>query len=156
MASDNASTIRDLYAAVNAKDLEEVLSYATADAKVRNMAFGATWDFRVDWPGFLDAFPDGSIEVKNLIAQGDLVVGEIFERGTHTGKPLLLPVGEIPATGRRLELPVVEIYRFRDDGKIVEMRSYFDAYSFFKQLGVGAPDVGAEARRATEGSPAAY
>jgi len=31
-------------------------------------------------------------------------------------------------------------------GKVVEMRYYFDAFGFFRQLGIGAPDVGAEAR----------
>jgi hypothetical protein len=51
------------------------------------------------------------------------------------------PTGELPATQRRVELKCVESYRFRD-GKLAEGRVYFDAFSLFTQLGVGAPAQG--------------
>jgi hypothetical protein len=40
-----------------------------------------------------------------------------------------------------VELPCVESYRFRD-GKLAEGRVYFDAFSLFTQLGIGAPAQG--------------
>lgn len=139
--TDNASTLRAVYEAFNAKDMEKVMSFAAADAHVTSMPFDAKVSYREDFEAWVKAFPDARIEVKKLIAQGDDVVAEIVGSGTHRG-PLPGPTGDIPATGRRMEMPLVEIYRFHE-GKIVEMRYYFDAFTFFGQLGIGAPSVGA-------------
>jgi hypothetical protein len=49
-------------------------------------------------------------------------------------------------------MPLVEVHRFRG-GKIVEFRYYFDAFSFFKQLGLGAPGLAEEARRGATSAP---
>jgi steroid delta-isomerase-like uncharacterized protein len=135
--SDNEKALSAVYEAFNAKDMDKLMSFATPDAQVTSIPFGATASYREDWEAWARAFPDARIEVKNLIAQGDHVVAEVVGRGTHTGA-LPGPTGDIPATGRRMEMPLVEIYRFRE-GKIVEMRYYFDAFSFFDQLGLGAP-----------------
>jgi steroid delta-isomerase-like uncharacterized protein len=145
--TDNASTVKAIYDAFNARDFDRLASYAAPDARATSIPFGATGGFREDFETWGKAFPDGNVEVKNLIAQGDQVVAEVVGRGTHQGT-LSGPTGDIPATGRRVELPLAEIYRLRD-GKIVELRYYFDAFTFLSQLGIGAPERGAEARRGT-------
>jgi len=143
MATDNASVLRGCYEAFNAKTLDRLDSYAAPDARVTSVPFGWKGTLREDLENYARAFPDGKIEVVNLVAQGDLVCAEIVGRGTHRG-PLQGPAGEIAATGRRVEIPMTEVYRFRG-GKIVEARYYFDAFSFFRQLGMGAPQVTTEA-----------
>ena len=144
---DNASILAGFYDAYNAKDLDRLASCVAADAQATSMAFGTKVGLMEHLQAWAHAFPDAQLEVKNLVAQGDYVSSEIVWRGTHTGT-LKEPTGDLPATGRRLELPLAEVFRFRD-GKIVEFRYYFDAFSFFKQLGVGAPEAGAEAGGAT-------
>jgi predicted ester cyclase len=99
-----------------------------------NVAFGGKVGFREYGEGWARAFPDGKIELLNLVAQGDLVVGEFTGRGTHTGV-LKDPTGEIPATGRRVEMSFVEVYRVRN-GKISEGRLYFDTGTVMAQLGI--------------------
>ena len=69
-----------------------------------------------------------------------LASAEFTGRGAHTGT-MKGPTGDLPATQRRVELKCVESYRFRD-GKLAEGRVYFDAFSLFTQLGVGAPAQG--------------
>jgi len=61
-------------------------------------------------------------------------VGEFTGRGTHTGV-LKGPTGEIPASGRRVEMSFVEFYRLHN-GKISEGRIYFDAATMMAQLGI--------------------
>jgi predicted ester cyclase len=140
---DLGTVVREMYEAWNAKDLDRCASYAHAGAQMRNMPFGATTSFREYIEGWARAFPDGRIEVRSVVAQGDLVMAEMTGHGTHTGT-LQGPTGVLPATQRRVELHCVECYRFRD-GKVADGRMYFDAFSMFRQLGVGAPARGPEA-----------
>jgi predicted ester cyclase len=141
---DLGALVRELYDAWNAKDLDRCASYAHADARMTNMAFGAKLSFREYIENWARAFPDGKIELTNCVVQGDDVVCEFTGRGTHTG-PLKGPTGEVGATGRQAELKCVECLRF-SNGKLAEGRMYFDAFSLFTQLGIGAP---MQARSAT-------
>ena len=133
---DNASIVRAIHEAFNDKDFDRLASYAEPAARMKNVPFDADLGFREDAANWARAFPDGKIETKTLVAQGDQVIAEMVGRGTHTG-PLAGPGGEIRATGRRVDLPCVEIYRFRN-GKVVEARTYFDANQLMAQLGIAA------------------
>lgn len=152
MASQDLGTlIRDMYEAWNAKDLDRCASYAHPDAQMTNMPFGATLNFREYIENWARAFPDGKIEFKSVVAQGDKAIAEFTGRGTHTGT-LKGPTGDLPATQRRIELQCVESYRFRG-GKLAEARVYFDAFSLFTQLGVGAAAQGRAATATPSSRP---
>jgi predicted ester cyclase len=141
MASqDLENAVRGMHEAWNAKDLDRCASYAQPDAKMTNVPFGATLGYREYIENWARAFPDGKIQLENVVVQGDRAIAEFTGRGTHTGA-LKGPTGELPATQRRVELKCVESYRYRD-GKLAEGRVYFDAFSLFTQLGVGAPAQG--------------
>jgi steroid delta-isomerase-like uncharacterized protein len=152
MASQNLETaVREMYDAWNAKDLDRCASLAHADARMTNVPFGARLGFREYIESWARAFPDGKIDVENIVAHGDKVMTEFTGRGTHTG-PLKGPAGDLPATQRRVELKCVESLRFRD-GKLAEGRVYFDAFSFFTQLGIGAPEQGRATAETTSSRP---
>jgi steroid delta-isomerase-like uncharacterized protein len=133
---DLAGMIRQMYEAWNAKDLDRCASFAHPDAQMTNVPFGEQLGFRQYVANWARAFPDGKLEIRRVVAQGDDAFVEMTGRGTHTGT-LTGPAGDLPATQRRVELGCVECFRFRD-GRIAEGRIYFDAFSLFKQLGVGA------------------
>jgi predicted ester cyclase len=77
------------------------------------------------------SFPDVHMEIVELIAEGDKVVGRFTCSATHLGEGL----GQAP-TGRRFDrAAVVAIFRFRD-GKIVHARSLEDTRSRLQQLGL--------------------
>ena len=139
-SQDLGKIVREMFEAWNAKDLDRCASHAHPDAKMTTTAFGATVTYREYIENWARAFPDGKIELKNLVVQGDKAIAEFTGRGTHTG-PLKGPMGELPATQRRVELLCVECYEFRG-GKVAEGRTYFDAYSLFTQLGIGVPAQG--------------
>jgi predicted ester cyclase len=141
MASqDLDKVVRELFEAWNAKDMDRCASHAHPDAKMTITPFGATVSHREYIENWARAFPDGKLELKSLVVQGDKAVAEFTGRGTHTG-PLKGPMGDLPATQRRVELQCVECYEFRG-GKVAGGRTYFDAYSLFTQLGIGAPAQG--------------
>jgi predicted ester cyclase len=80
---------------------------------------------------FRAGFPDVHMEVVELIAEGDKVVGRFRCSATHLGEWL----GHAP-TGRRFErVDEVSIFRFRD-GRIVHAWSLEDTLSRLRQLGL--------------------
>jgi predicted ester cyclase len=80
---------------------------------------------------FRASFPDVRMEVVDLIAEGDKVVGRFTCSATHRGAWL----GHAP-TGRRFErVDEVTIYRFRD-GRIAHAWSLEDTHSRLGQLGL--------------------
>jgi steroid delta-isomerase-like uncharacterized protein len=141
MASkDLGAVVREMIEAWNAKDLDRCASFAHPDAKMTITPFGMTLGFREYIENWARAFPDGKIDLESVVVQGDRGTAEFTGRGTHTGT-MKGPAGDLPATQRRVELPCVESYRFRD-GKLASGRVYFDAFSMFTQLGIGAPAGG--------------
>ncbi|HEV2070927.1 MAG TPA: ester cyclase [Acidimicrobiales bacterium] len=80
--------------------------------------------------GFLNAFPDATWTIDDMIAEGDQVATKKTLRGTHTG-----PLGDIHPTGQPVTLQYVDIMRVRD-GRIVEHWLSMDQLSFMQQLGL--------------------
>jgi predicted ester cyclase len=80
---------------------------------------------------FRASFPDVHMEVVELIAEGDQVVGRFTCSATHLGEWL----GH-PPTGRRFErVDEVSIFRIRD-GRITQVWSLEDTLGRLKQLGL--------------------
>jgi predicted ester cyclase len=80
---------------------------------------------------FRASFPDVHMEVVELIAEGDKVVGRFTCSATHLGEW----EGHAP-TGRRFErVDEVGIFRLRD-GRIVDAWSLEDTLSRRRQLGI--------------------
>jgi len=77
------------------------------------------------------AFPDLSIAIEDIIAEGDKVVARVLMTGTHRGT-----FGAFAPTDRHAVSPNIFIVRI-EDGRIAEGWISFDAASFWKQLGIG-------------------
>ena len=83
-----------------------------------------------------DAFSDGGVELVRLVEQGDRAACEWVVTATNTG-PLPLPDGRtVPATGRTVRLPVVDVFRLDGDGRIAEDHRFYDTVTFVQQLGL--------------------
>ncbi len=85
--------------------------------------------------GYFGAFPDLTLEIPLVLVSGNHIVCAGHMAGTNTG-PLASPEGEMPPTGRRVEIRIAFILRARPDGLIEEDQTYFDEAEFLKQLGV--------------------
>jgi steroid delta-isomerase-like uncharacterized protein len=81
------------------------------------------------------AAPDRSSREVMLFAEGDHVVEEARYIGTHTGTWRNPDGAEVPATGKKLDLPFVGVFRV-ENGKISSIRLYYDQIEVFTQLGL--------------------
>jgi predicted ester cyclase len=80
---------------------------------------------------FASAFVDARYLIQDIVAEGDKVVLRVETRATHRGE-----FHGVAATGRRVELTGIVIYRVRD-GKIVETWAEMDFGRLLRQLGEG-------------------
>jgi steroid delta-isomerase-like uncharacterized protein len=76
------------------------------------------------------AFPDMKVQVEDVIAEGDKVVGRFVVSGTNTGEFM-----GMPATGKAFTYDEIVIVRFKD-GKIIEHWAEMDSMGMMQQLGV--------------------
>src|SRR5438128_382424 len=76
------------------------------------------------------AFPDSSMTIEDMVAEGDRVATRKTFRGTHQA-----PFMGIPTTGRSVAIGMVEIVRFEDE-KVIEHWLEADMLGMLQQLGV--------------------
>jgi steroid delta-isomerase-like uncharacterized protein len=86
------------------------------------------------WKGWRVAFPDIRGTITNAFSGDGKVVKELTWRGTHTG-PLGLPDGEIPATGKSINVRSCEVWTI-EDGKGKIQVHYIDMMTLMEQLGL--------------------
>lgn len=79
--------------------------------------------------GFRAAFPDITIEVEDVVADGDLLAFRSTMRGTHRGEIL-----GIAPTGRQVAVGLVDMVRI-EDGQFVEQWGGPDMLDLVRQLG---------------------
>ena len=85
--------------------------------------------------GFQQAFPDVTHRTDRLLVAGDtLIMGGVFI-GTHEGI-LRTPAGDVPPTGRRVEVREVQLVTIDRDGLAVRLDTYFDRLEMLAQLGL--------------------
>jgi steroid delta-isomerase-like uncharacterized protein len=80
--------------------------------------------------GLRTAFPDMTVDVKDIIAEDDKVVGRFVVSGTNTGSFM-----GMPATNKAFTYDEIVIVRFKD-GKIVEHWAEMDSLGMMQQLGI--------------------
>ena len=76
------------------------------------------------------AFPDLRMEPQDVLVSGDKVVARVRGTGTHQGEFM-----GMPATGKSVDVQLIDIIRFGDDGLAREHWGVFDALKMMQQLG---------------------
>jgi predicted ester cyclase len=123
MSQQNKAVVRRL--------VEEVLNAGRMEVIDELYASALVDEARAWIAPFRASFPDVQMEIIDLIAEGDTVVGRFTCSGTHLGNWL----GYGP-TGRRFEaVDEVGIYQLHD-GRIVETWGIEDNLSRLEQLGL--------------------
>lgn len=137
---DHAATMRRAYDLLNAGDIdgfgdlladdfvehEELPGVAPTKEGVKDF-------FRM----YIGAFPDLRMDAEDVLASGDKVVARVRATGTHQGEFM-----DMQATGKSIDVKLIDIIRFGDDGLAREHWGVFDMLTMMQQLGVvpaGAP-----------------
>ena len=77
---------------------------------------------------FRSAFPDLHLSIEEQIAEGDKVVIRATFRGTHQRE-----FRGMAPTGKEIEVTGVTVFRFSDEGKVVESWDSYDQLSLMRQ-----------------------
>jgi predicted ester cyclase len=74
------------------------------------------------------------MDVQDLLASGDKVVARVMATGTSQGDFM-----GMPATGKSIDVQLLDIMRFGDDGPVREPWGVMDSLTMMQQLGL-VPD----------------
>ena len=86
------------------------------------------------WDAWQCALPDNQSAIGNVFAAGERACAEVIFEGTHTGT-LHIADGQVPATGRRVCVPIAQVHTVCDD-KFVTTHLYFDQFELLAELGL--------------------
>jgi predicted ester cyclase len=78
------------------------------------------------------------MEAQDILVSGDKAVARARATGTHQGEFL-----GMPATGKSVDVQLIDIIRFGDDGLAHEHWGVFDALAMMQQLGAIPEDPSA-------------
>ena len=130
---DHTATLRRLYDLINAHDIDAFGEFL-ADDFVEHEELPAGGQTREGVQDFfrmqIAAFPDLAMTVEDVVDGGDKVVARVRFTGTQEGEFM-----GMPATGRTVDVNVIDIMRFADDGLVHEHWGVFDAMAMMQQLG---------------------
>jgi predicted ester cyclase len=87
------------------------------------------------------ALPDLSMQIEDLVAEGDRVASRIRLTGTHRG-----PIDGYAPSGARVDTTFVAIERYGADGRCVEEWVHSDDLGIARQIGA-LPSAGGRAER---------
>jgi steroid delta-isomerase-like uncharacterized protein len=126
--AENLETVSAFFERVlNAGDAASLEEFAHRDVLVPESAPGIE-GFRRHLAGMRATFANPEYKVVDTVSEGEKVVVRFSAKATHAGRYMGLP-----ATGRKLRLWGVMIFRF-DAGAIAEFWSLIDAEGILKQL----------------------
>lgn len=160
-AEKNKETVRTLLEAVNSRTVEEHLSLVAENCESLEVPIDMTFRGREGWKEefemWIASFPDGRVEIRNLVAEGPYVAAEYTGRGTLQG-PFPTPAGEFAPNGKEVEVSFLDLVEL-EDGQVVRSRSYWDLTTVMRQLGfmpegAEAPGLAEDGGTPQEGGPA--
>ena len=130
---DHAATVRSFYEQINGGDIDG-FGALLADDFVEHEETpglaptkeGVIEFFRM----YKAAFPDLRMDPEDVLVSGDKVVARVRATGTHDGEFM-----GMPATGRSVDIALIDIIRFGDDGLAHEHWGVVDTMTMMQQLG---------------------
>lgn len=134
----NVDTHRAAHAAFNRRDYEEMVRNFREDFSFtdhpRTITVKGPVEF-VDWAkGWTTAFSDAQVAEPRYIDGGEYSVALFQGRGTNDGA-----MGPLQATGKRMDMPYCEVYRYDSEGRTVSGEILYDSMTLMVQLGVMEP-----------------
>ena len=131
---DHVATMRRCYELINTGDIDGFAEFLADDFVEHEQTPGLAPTkegvlefFRM----YRAAFPDLHFEPQDYIASGDKVVTRVRVTGTNTGDFM-----GMPATGRSIDIQLIDIVRFGDDQLGHEHWGVADVMTMMRQLGV--------------------
>jgi steroid delta-isomerase-like uncharacterized protein len=130
---DHAATIKRMYELISAGDIDGFGDLVADDFVEHQETLGleASKDgvkqlFRM----YKGAFPDLRLDAQDVLVSGDKAVARVRGTGTHEGSFM-----GMPPTGKSVDVQLIDIIRFGDDGLAHEHWGVVDSLAMMQQLG---------------------
>ena len=131
---DHAATARRMYDLINAGDIggfgehlaEDFIDHEVTPGLAPTKA-GVKDFFQMQ----LAAFPDLHMAVEDVVANGQKAVARVRYTGTNRGAFM-----GMPATGKSVDVQLIDMFAFGDDGRVREHWGVIDLMAMMQQLGV--------------------
>ena len=130
---DHAAAMKRLYDLINAGDIDgfgELLAEDFVEHEEMPGLEPSKEGVKQLFHMYRAAFPDLRMEVQDILVSGDKAVARVRATGTHRGEFL-----GMAATGKSVDVQLIDITRFDDDGLAHEHWGVFDALAMMQQLG---------------------
>lgn len=125
MAANCEKTVSDLFAAWTRINLDEIMTYFTADAVWDNVPMNAPAKgaaaIREMTQGFLKDMTSFDVKLLKTLHVGNVLVNERVDT-------------VVMKNGKKAAIPVVGVFELNDAGKVTVWRDYFDLATFTKQI----------------------
>ncbi|WP_300465348.1 ester cyclase [Desulfobacula sp.] len=135
---DNATVARTFHEAWAKRDPYKGMKVIADDCEFidipRNEIQHGPEGYLNDYKRWRTAFPDGTVEITNIIVQEEWVVVEYTNSGTNTG-PLKTVIGDFPPSNRKIKVKYCSVMKIKD-GKVIRGYDYYDSNTILHQLGV--------------------
>jgi predicted ester cyclase len=119
-------------AAYNARELDQCLAFYARDHQIMSRpAPPGREHIRAFLEGTLAGWPDLRLEVAQVVAEDDWVMGRCVVTATHT-----TAVMGAPPTGKQVVTTFWDLHRFDEAGLIVQTWNLMDSLALMHQLGL--------------------
>ena len=125
MSEQNKAIIRQFFTSWNAHDIGLATSLIGEQCNG-----GGPEGARREFEAFFKAFPDLSVTLETILAEGDLVATRSIMRGTQAADFM-----GAPSRGKSAQMKAHHIFRL-EDGKIVSRLGQMDRLEVMQQLGM--------------------
>ena len=131
MSDHNTSLVEQFIAAFNLGDLERIDSLCTAGYTYHGpgIELNGIDAAKGHMQMYKSAFSDAKLEIVDLFAAGDRVVGRWQATGTNDGS-----LGPLPPTAKHVTLAGISIFRV-ENGRLAEEWELFEELQMLQQLG---------------------
>jgi len=145
MTPEQMKAVHDRHvAAENRQDAEGAAATCHPEGFIENVALGVRFEghaqIKLQYAALFAAFPDAELVTEGEAFGPDVLVAWGVFRATMRG-----PFFGVPATGKRIALPFVNVIPFRD-GLMLGERAYFDLATLCVQAGIALDTLHAGAR----------
>jgi steroid delta-isomerase-like uncharacterized protein len=131
---DHAATARHMFELITAGDIDGFAEHLADDFVEHESLPGLAPrkdGVKVFFGMQRAAFPDLRMDAEDVIAGGDKVVTRVRYTGTNKGAFM-----GMPATGKGVDVQLIDIMRFGDDGRVHEHWGVMDQMTLMQQLGL--------------------
>ena len=139
IANANIELYKKLAAVNDTTELPQLDALVATDVKYHDMPEGmpnGLTGFKELLKMYLTSIPNMQIEIKHILAEGDIVIAHLGLTGVNSGAS-----GDMPATGKSINVDGYDCIRIAD-GKVIEYWTLANEMKMMTQLGL-MPAMGA-------------